>query len=84
MSRDGDESVGATAERARRRFVLALGEANLSGLRGRMAKPVARAVSNRTRFTDEQVAAIIGLAFLALSIYGLISTARKALDTRYV
>ncbi len=84
MSTDGGERIGATAERARRRFVLALGEANLSGLRGRVARPVAHAVSGRTKFTEEQVAAIIGLAFLALSIYGLVSTVRKALETRHI
>jgi hypothetical protein len=43
-----------------------------------VARPVAGAVSRRTRFTPEQVSAVIGLALLGLSIYGLVSTVRRA------
>jgi hypothetical protein len=69
--------VSSNGERATT-FLSALGQENLTGLRGRMARPVAGAVSRRTRFTPEQVSAVIGLALLALSIYGLVSTVRRA------
>lgn len=57
----------------------ALGEANLRGLRGRVARPVATAVARRTNRSVEEVRALIGLAFFALSVYMLASTVRKAL-----
>lgn len=73
---------GLTTERGRRPFVAALGEANLTGLRGKIVRPVASVASRRTRFTEDQIGAAIGLAFLALSLYGLITTVRRALELR--
>jgi hypothetical protein len=61
------------------RRVVALGEASLKGWRGRVARPVASAVSARTNASEQDVRAIIGLAFLALSIYLLASTIRRGL-----
>lgn len=78
MSTDG----GLTAERGRRPFAAALGEASLTGVRGRLARPVASAASRRSRFSEEQIRAVIGLAFLGLSLYALISTVRRAFELR--
>ena len=47
----------------------ALGEASLKGWRGRMARPVANAVARRSDFSADQVRAVFGLAFFALSVY---------------
>jgi hypothetical protein len=57
----------------------ALGEANLKGFRGRAVRPVARAVARRTDFSVQDVQALFGLAFFALSVYLLASTVRRAL-----
>jgi hypothetical protein len=57
----------------------AFGEANLKGWRGRVARPVATAVSNRTEFSERDIRTVIGLAFFALSIYLLASTIRRGL-----
>jgi hypothetical protein len=57
----------------------ALGEASLKGWRGRVANPVANAVARRTDFSAEQIRAVVGLAFFALSVYLLASTVRRAL-----
>jgi hypothetical protein len=61
------------------RRMAALGEANLKGWRGRVARPIASAVSDRTRASEQDVRALIGLAFLAMSIYLLASTVRRGL-----
>jgi hypothetical protein len=61
------------------RRIAALGEANLKGWRGRVAQPIATAVSGRTRASEQDIRALIGLAFLALSIYLLASTVRRGL-----
>jgi hypothetical protein len=57
----------------------ALGEANLKGFRGRVARPVATVVARRTKFSVEDVQALFGLAFFAFSVYMLASTVRRAL-----
>jgi hypothetical protein len=57
----------------------ALGEANLKGWRGRVARPVANAVAKRTDYSADEVRAVIGLALFALSLYVLASSVRKAL-----
>jgi hypothetical protein len=61
------------------RRINAFGEANLKGWRGRVARPVAHAVSSRTGFSESDVRTVIGLAFFALSIYLLASTIRRGL-----
>jgi hypothetical protein len=59
----------------------ALGEASLKGWRGRVTGPVADAVSRRTAYSADQVRAVIGLVFFALSVYLLASTVRRALQS---
>lgn len=73
---------GLMTERGRRPLVATLGEASLTGVRGRLATPVASAASRRTRFSEEQIRAVIGLAFLGLSLYALVSTVGRALELR--
>ncbi|MGE5227810.1 MAG: hypothetical protein ACM3OO_13125 [Planctomycetaceae bacterium] len=45
------------------------GTAALSGWRGTLGRAVAKPVSERTRFSQEQVEAAIGLALLALALF---------------
>ena len=49
--------------------VKAMGRAGLSGPRGRLGERAASAVADRTRFTQKQVAAVIGGLLLAWSLY---------------
>jgi hypothetical protein len=56
----------------------ALGQTALTGWREKVADGVARPVSARTPFDDEQVRAVVGGLFFALSVYYVIGTARRA------
>ena len=46
-----------------------IGTASLTGMRGRVAKSVAKPIARRTGLTREQVEAIIGFLILAYGIY---------------
>jgi hypothetical protein len=50
---------------------IAVGEAALTGWRGRVGHAVAKPVARRTRFRVEQVEAAIGFAMLAYATYRL-------------
>lgn len=50
---------------------LVVGEAALTGWRGRIGHAVAKPVARRTRFSVEQVEAAIGFALLAYATYRL-------------
>jgi hypothetical protein len=45
------------------------GQVGLKGPKGMVGEKVAGAVANRTRFTEEQVAAVIGGLLLAWSLF---------------
>ena len=51
--------------------VLAVGEAALTGWRGRVGHAVAKPVARRTRMSVEQVEAALGFAMLAYALYRL-------------
>lgn len=55
-----------------------VGESALTGWRGSVGRAVARPVAERTRFTEQQVRAAIGLALLAWAVLQLVRTARRA------
>ena len=50
---------------------IAVGEAALTGWRGRVGRAVAKPVARRTPFTVEQVEAAIGLAMIVYATYRL-------------
>ncbi len=50
---------------------IVVGEAALTGWRGRIGHAVAKPVAQRTRFSIEQVEAAIGFAMLAYATYRL-------------
>jgi hypothetical protein len=56
-----------------------LGKTALVGWREKAADGVAGPVSERTPLAEEQVRAVIGALFFALSVYYVISTLRRAL-----
>lgn len=60
-----------------RQKVTDFGDASLTGWRRKIGQPVAEAVSKRTGLSAQQVRAIIGLAFLAMSIYSIAKRARR-------
>jgi hypothetical protein len=47
----------------------ALTDAALDGWRGRVARAVARPVARRTRFSEPQIVAFLGLALLAYTAF---------------
>jgi hypothetical protein len=51
--------------------VIAVGEAALTGWRGKVGHAVAKPVARRTRLSVEQVEAAIGFAMLAYALYRL-------------
>jgi hypothetical protein len=53
----------------------ALGQSGLTGWRRRAAQPVARVVARRSSMNEGQVLAIIGGAFLAMTLFGFVRTA---------
>ena len=58
----------------------ALGKTGLTGWRTTVADRVADPVSRRTPVDAEQVRALVGAVFFALSVYYVVSTAKRALD----
>jgi len=58
----------------------AMGRVGLTGMRGRVGRRAARAVSDRTELDEELVAAIIGGALLALWVYQTVKTLRAILE----
>ena len=55
-----------------------VGRSALTGWRGAVARPLAKPIAERTRFSEEQVEAIIGLALLGYAIYRLVRPVVRA------
>ena len=55
-----------------------IGSASLTGIRGRVAKAVAKPIAQRTGLTREQVEAIIGFLSLASRIYPVVGPLMRA------
>ncbi|MGY1828422.1 MULTISPECIES: hypothetical protein [unclassified Blastococcus] len=55
---------------------ITLGKAGLKGWRARVADAVAGPVSQRAPVTDDQVRAVIGAVFLALSVMYVVKAAK--------
>lgn len=60
--------------------VKAMGQVGLTGWRGRIADPVAGAVSNRTPLSKDEIKAIIGGIFLLLTVLQFARTVRRLLE----
>jgi hypothetical protein len=56
---------------SQRGAVVTVGEAALTGWRGRLGRAVAAPIARRTRFDVEQIEAALGLLLLAYTVYRL-------------
>ncbi len=56
---------------------LHVAKAGLQGWRAKVADAVAAPVARNSRFTDEQVRAVIGGAFFALSVVYVVGTVKR-------
>lgn len=70
------------SKRPRDSIVTALGESALTGLPGKVGGAVAKPVSERTRWTEQQIRTAIGLALLAWALYRLLRPAVRAIRKR--
>lgn len=57
---------------------VALGKQGLVGWREKVADGVAEPISSRSPLSEDQVRAIIGATFFALSVYYVVDTVRRA------
>ena len=57
-----------------------LGQTALVGWRDKAADRVAKPVSERTRFDEEQVRAVVGALFFGLAVYYVAGTVKRAAD----
>jgi hypothetical protein len=52
--------------------IATFGEAALTGWRGVAGRAIARPIARRTRFSQEQVRAVIGLLLMAYAVYRVV------------
>lgn len=57
------------------------GEAALTGWRGTAGRAIARPIARRTRFSREQVEALIGLVLTAYAVYRVVRPLVRAVRT---
>lgn len=62
--------------------VTTLGESAMTGLPGMVGGAVARPVSKRTRWSEQQIRAAIGLALLSWALYRVLRPAVRAIRSR--
>lgn len=62
--------------------VTALGESALTGLPGKVGGAVAKPISKRTRWSEQQIRTAIGLALLAWALYRVLRPAVRAFRSR--
>ncbi len=58
----------------------AMGKVGLSGWRGKVGGKVAERVSERSRYSQDQIEALIGAVFLALAAWQFFKLARQVLQ----
>jgi hypothetical protein len=61
------------------RALTALGEAQMTGIRGRAGRAVAKPIAERTAWSQEQIEAAIGLAIMLYGLYRLLRPAFRAM-----
>jgi hypothetical protein len=62
--------------------VTTLGESALTGLPGKLGGAVAKPVSKRTRWSEQQIRTAIGLALFAWALYRVLRPAIRAMRDR--
>lgn len=63
------------------RRLATFGEATLTGWRGAAGRAIARPIADRTRFTQEQVEALIGLMLVTYAVYRVVRPLVRAART---
>ena len=58
----------------------AMGQVGLKGMRGRIARKAAPAISRRTPLDEDQVLAILGWALLGLYAFGTVKLVRSLIE----
>ena len=58
----------------------AMGKVGLSGLKGKVGEKVAERVSDKSRFDQDQIQALIGAVFLALAAWQFFKLVRQVLQ----
>jgi hypothetical protein len=71
-----------TKESKKDSVVTALGESALTGLPGKVGGAVAKPVSQRTRWSEQQIRTAIGLALFAWALYRVLRPAVRAIRNR--
>jgi hypothetical protein len=56
-----------------------MGKVGLNGWKGKVGERVAEPVARRTRLTEDQVRAIVGTLFLALTTWQFVKTLRRVI-----
>ena len=62
--------------------VTALGESALTGVPGKVGGAVAKPVSQRTRWSEQQIRTAIGLALFSWALYRVLRPAVRAIRSR--
>jgi hypothetical protein len=57
----------------------AMGQAGLTGIKGRAARPIASSLAQRTGRSDGQILALIGAALLVITLIGFLRTVRTVI-----
>lgn len=60
-------------------LITTIGESALTGWQGTVGRAVARPVARRTRWTEEQIRTVLGLAIFAYALYRVVRPAIRAL-----
>jgi hypothetical protein len=78
----GGDMASKTKESKKGTVVTALGESALTGLPGKVGGAVAKPVSQRTRWSEQQIRTAIGLALFAWALYRVLRPAVRAIRNR--
>ena len=61
------------------RALTAIGESQMTGIRGRAGRAVAKPIAERTQWSQEQIEAAFGLAIMLYGLYRLLRPVIRAL-----
>jgi hypothetical protein len=73
---------GPTSKAAGGSMVTALGESAMTGLPGMVGGAVAKPVSRRTRWSEQEIRTAMGLALLAWALFRVVRPAVRAVRSR--
>ena len=74
--------MSSKTKESKNSVVTALGESSLTGLPGKVGGAVAKPVSERTRWSEQQIRTAIGLVLFAWALYRVLRPAVRAIRNR--